>query len=56
MLVQIDGEAHGSYPEGEIWTDLSDPPEFRRILNLRTEQHLAGGTWVQVTGRTAFVS
>jgi hypothetical protein len=31
---------HKSYPDGELWTEPSDPPEFRRIrriLSLRNE-------------------
>ena len=33
--VWIDSKKSESYPEGEIWKDLSDPPEFRCFLDLR---------------------
>ena len=26
-----------SYPDGEIWTDLSDPPEFLRLFDLKID-------------------
>jgi hypothetical protein len=28
---------HKPYPDGEFWTESSDPPEFRRFLSLRNE-------------------
>lgn len=46
---------HQPYPEGEIWTDFSDPPEFRRFLDLRIGQFSAGLDSAGATRRTAFV-
>ena len=30
------------YPDGEPWTGPSDPPEFRRFLDLRTKYQMLG--------------
>ena len=46
---------HQPYPEGEIWTDFSDPPEFRRFLDLRIGRFSAGLDSASAIRRTAFV-
>jgi hypothetical protein len=62
VLATIEGQkrehefmmGHKPYPNGEFWTEPSDPPDFRRFLSLRDEYPMC--QTMLVTGRTVFVS
>ena len=44
----VEGGTRESYPDGEIWADLSDPPEFLRLLDLKIQLRGSAGRTVRV--------